>query len=351
MRTTYFLWLTAFCGLTACVDNKYNFSDLDTGDITLGQEWVAPLGKVEIQLADVVDFDKIGATKDEQGNYEKLYTHDKRIDINTNGNLPGIPIPLPGVTFLTSDLDGLFDGSFVLGLTNPHVILSCGDLEGSGHLDASLEILTVKGSEQKASTSNVTLTAAQPRAWIGPFEPTSGGYAFTKNTELPELIDWVPDELRLSATATPVGVLSATSVQYVVALPFVPSDKFRATTVERFRDAFDSDFVDKVFSSGSTSIFGTIVNELALDLSIKMYIVSSNDKRLPIDLPAQKVSGSGAQSVNFTIAEKDMPLMKDARHIDLDMSFVGRPDNQAYLNEKQKMSMELKLKMSGGIKL
>ncbi|MEG0455441.1 MAG: DUF4621 domain-containing protein, partial [Bacteroides sp.] len=61
--------------------------------------------------------------------------------------------------------------------------------------------------------------------------------------------------------------------------------------------------------------------------------------------------------VSFAFQPKDMPKMKTACNIELEFALFGRPSDitssvkDHYLNKNQKVTMVLKLKTTGGIKL
>ena len=48
------LVLCLCCAATSCVDSKYDLSDVDTDDLVVGDEWVAPLGTGTIAVDDVI---------------------------------------------------------------------------------------------------------------------------------------------------------------------------------------------------------------------------------------------------------------------------------------------------------
>lgn len=54
--------------------------------------------------------------------------------------------------------------------------------------------------------------------------------------------------------------------------------------------------------------------------------------------------------VIFEITKEDMPKMKDARHIDLNLHLTGRDQGEA-LKKGQKTTFNLKLKKEGGISI
>ena len=138
-------------------------------------------------------------------------------------------------------------------------------------------------------------------------------------------------------------------LRYAVELPLTPAPEFSAVSVERIEDAFDEDFVDYIFSDGSSKIYGEVTNEMPFDMSIEMVIMDENNVPVDIQFPAQEVKGQSGEVV-FEITKEDMPKMKDARHIDLNLHLTGRDQSEA-LKKGQKTTFNLKLKKEGGISI
>ena len=128
-----------------------------------------------------------------------------------------------------------------------------------------------------------------------------------------------------------------------------PAPEFSAVSVERIEDAFDEDFVDYIFSDGSARIYGEVTNEMPFDMSIEMVIMDENNVPVDIQFPAQEVKGQSGEVI-FEITKEDMPKMKDARHIDLNLHLTGRDQGEA-LKKGQKTTFNLKLKKEGGISI
>ena len=138
-------------------------------------------------------------------------------------------------------------------------------------------------------------------------------------------------------------------LRYAVELPLTPAPEFSAVSVERIEDAFDEDFVDYIFSDRSARIYGEVTNEMPFDMSIEMVIMGENNVPIDIQFPAQEVKGQSGEVV-FEITKEDMPKMKDARHIDLNLHLTGRDQSEA-LKKGQKTTFNLKLKKEGGISI
>lgn len=363
MKTNVLLWIVALGFLTSCVDDKYNLGDI--GDVTIGDEWVAPLGTGEIKVTDVVDFSEVGDNLqiDAEGNYSMHYEGKAEIvvpEIADNPGLSGIP-PLPGISiseveFNLVDLKtifGDFGDDFVLGLNNPHLIIG-GEFGGTGTVKGNMKLIPVGGTNPLEPIETPYTLTESKESWIGPIDPKEPTkYFFYENHTLPQWIESWPELLKLNATITEwtSGITSFSALTYTLGLPFIPSAAFKATVTETIQDAFDDSFVDYVFSSGDVTIFGTFDNELPFNIAITMKLTDAEGKDVGIVLPSQAVNGTGPQEVAFKITKADMPKMKGARNIEMLFSLSGRPNDAAWLNEHQKMTMNLKLKKEGGIKL
>lgn len=371
MNMKIYLWMVALGLLTSCVDDKYDLGKIDTDGILVGDEWILPLGTVDVKVTDVIDLDKNkveGLEIAENGNYSVSYVDEIQIRFPNIPELPSIlELPdiaqyIPTTTFEVGDLSeimGDFGEDFVLGLANPYVTLQAVGLEGSGVVDAKLQLTASKpGMNDITLDAPFKISAAKPNVWIGPKNPNNNSYTFVQKEDLPELIAAFPDKIVLKATEFLIPVNEVTDIQglkYEFKLPFIPSEKFRATAIQSMNDIFDESMVDYLFTSGSTTISGTVKNTLPFNATIVMSITDAAGKEL-ITLPKQQLVGASSP-VSFEITEKDMPKMKNARNIQLKFVLSGRPQSDAamldngYLNANQTMKMELKLRKKGGIKV
>ncbi len=198
------------------------------------------------------------------------------------------------------------------------------------------------------------MSSVSPNIWIGPLDPGTSAFKFVRNEDLPGIVQIVPQKIHLSLSAdskqweeAPEDALS--ELYYSVELPLIPAPEFSAISVERIEDAFDDDFIDYIFSDGSARIYGEVTNEMPFDMSIEMVIVDANDVPVGIQFPAQEVKG-GSGEVTFEITKEDMPKMKGARHIDLNLRLTGRDQGEA-LRKGQKTTFNLKLEKEGGISI
>lgn len=356
MNMKFYLWLVAFGVLTSCVDDKYNLDKIDTDDIIVGDEWVFPLGTVDVKVTDVIDLDDLDGivTTDGQGNYSARYIdgYDVNYENNTGIEVPEIPNNFPIVAFEIGDLGSMFGDGLALGLDNPHLKLNAVGLKGAGKINANLNLKAQTSTSVISSENAFELSATKPDIWIGSIDPKND-YTYYPNTKLTEMVAGVPEKITIQIKdfVLPSRITALQELSYTLELPFVPSGEFSATTTQSIDDIFDESMVDYLFSSGSATIFGTITNELPFDADVIMSITDGRSSKPLITLPMQEVKGTGARPVSFEIAEKMMPLMKEARNIELEFKLKGRTANKEYLNKNQTMKMELKLRKKGGIKV
>lgn len=355
MNVKCYLYLIAFGMLTSCVDDKYDLGKIDTDNIVVGDEWVFPLGTVDVKVTDVINLEGLDNIVIEEGNYSARYVD--RYNVNYE-KIPGIEVPeipfdFPMVTFAVGDLGMMFGDDFVLGLDNPHLKLNAVGLKGVGNIHAQLDLIAQSGTTTIPTKTAFELSADKPKVWISTTDPQND-YSYFPNSKLTEIIAEVPEKMTIQIRdfVLPAGITALQDLNYTLELPFVPSTLFRATTTQSIDDIFDESMVDYLFSSGTTTIFGTITNELPVDAEVTMSITDGNSNSKPlITMPMQEVKGTGARPVSFEITEKMMPLMKNARNIELEFKLKGRTGNKEYLNEKQTMKMDLKLRKKGGIKV
>lgn len=383
------LFLAGLLGFTACVENKYNLSDVDTDDITIGDEWVAPLGTGVVKVTDLIDLDKVEQIKvDKNGNYIAIYSDYLEADLSDLINSGDFPFPAPAngktarvdlpegmveVANTTVDIKettDIFDAQdLVLSFTDPHILMETSS-NVSSPLKARLDIVTGRPAENgnggvsMAEDVSFNFTSLSNKLWVGPVDPKNS-YIY-QHANLDELIKIAPtylnlilsidpEDLEIPPLDAPVEALFV-KLKYDVEIPFSPAEDFKAEMNQILEDAFDDDFVDYVFTSGSVEIFGTVSNNLPLRFSMNLVITDARNEPVGITIDPQEVAasqkdGSVSQSkVSFVISEKDMSKMVDARNIKID--FVARGDKNTEglsLNEKQEIKLELKLKKKGGI--
>ena len=342
--------LLSCCCFTACVDDKYDFSDVETDDVVVGDSWIAPLGSGSISTKDVVNIEKVPSIRIVNDTYVMVYEGQMNIETNNMRAASSEMMKIGSELVNTGDMNGLFEDDFNLMLADPHVKLMT-DMTGTS-LDCNLGIEARSAKGTINSSSDFTLSSAQPKLWVGPIDPKTSEYMFVKNEQLPKMVSILPEQLLLTLSAdvnqwleNPSGVLS--TVGYAVEIPLSPAPEFRAISVERVEDVFDADFVDYVFDAGEAIIYGEVENQMPFDLAIEMILVDYNNNPIDIKFPLQEVKGASGK-VEFKITEQDMPKMETARHIDMKLRLSGREQAEA-LKEGQEVKINLKLKKNGGI--
>ena len=130
--------LLSSCCLAACVDSKYDLSDVNTDDAVMGESWVAPLGTGYVTSDDVVNVEKVPSIREVDGAYVMIYDGEMKIK-GKSLRAASDKVEIASEDITTGDIDGLFDGDFVLALTNPHITLKSNVKNAS--LDCSLSRL------------------------------------------------------------------------------------------------------------------------------------------------------------------------------------------------------------------
>ena len=270
------------------------------------------------------------------------------------------------------DFNDIFDGNDNnLSFTNTHITLTTNSNIGIP-IVAQLN-LTATAKDKTVTTEinpiNITPAStlgsfAQNNIWIAATkEGMPEPFSFTENKDLNNLIRIMPNNIvfDLSAKAEETGKQqfftsdAQANVKYAVKLPFAPATDFRANVIETVKDVFDGDMIDYLFSSGSATIYGEVLNSIPLNMEMQMVIVNGKDEPVGITLTPQAVAGSAnnepiSSAVSFEIKESDMPKMVNAKHINLVLTLTS-DDALAgkMLNQKQSLDLKLKIKKTGGI--
>lgn len=121
MKNVLTLFWVGFIGLTSCVDSKYDLADVNTDEIVVGDQLVAPLGSGSISVKKLLDVEKVKEIKLVNGNYVAQYTGDLKVKIPEDVKLKdfsftnlSLAIPadkLPPAIVLPVDLDIPLDAS------------------------------------------------------------------------------------------------------------------------------------------------------------------------------------------------------------------------------------------------
>ena len=138
--------LLSSCCLAACVDSKYDLSDVNTDDAVMGESWVAPLGTGYVTSDDVVNVEKVPSIREVDGAYVMIYDGEMKIK-GKSLRAASDKVEIASEDITTGDIDGLFDGDFVLALTNPHITLKSNVKNAS--LDCSLSIEAENASKRR----------------------------------------------------------------------------------------------------------------------------------------------------------------------------------------------------------
>ena len=270
------------------------------------------------------------------------------------------------------DFNDIFDGDDNnLSFTNTHITLTTNSNIGIP-IVAQLN-LTATAKDKIATTAinpiNITPAStlgsfAQNNIWIAASkEGVPEAFSFIENKELNNLIRIMPNNIvfDFSAQAEETKEIqfftsdAQANVKYAVKLPFAPATDFKANVIETVKDVFDKDMIDYLFSNGSATIYGEILNSIPLNMEMEMVIVDAKDEPVGITLTPQAVAGSAnnesvSSTVSFEIKESDMPKMVNAKNINLVLTLTS-DDALAgkMLNQKQSLDLKLKIKKTGGI--
>lgn len=343
--------LFSACCFVSCVDSKYDLGKVESDGLTIGEGWEAPLGKGSVSTEDVVDINKVPSIQVKDGIYTIEYSGEletTKLDLRATG-IPMITIASGDIS--TGEMDGLFDGNFKLAVADPRLTLENVNLE-SGSLDCQLEVRGENSQNTVSTFSDFTLDPMTENIWVGPIDPNKQQYTFVKNEELPNVIAIVPNTISLILKADPTQWAGLTYgdlevLKYKVEIPFIPAKEFYAESSELIKDAFSEDLVDRIFNSGSVTIYGTVKNEMPFDLEVGMTILDQNMQNVGIALEKNAVNGAEG-AVKFEFKGDDLAKMKNAKHIQMDLYLSGREKNEP-LKPNQKVSLDLKLKKTGGI--
>lgn len=116
-RKVLTLALASLMAFPACVDNKYDLADVNTDEITIGDDVVAPLGSGSIEASKLLDKDNVKEIQvDPDGNYVIVYTDELNVsmpdardvrldDIHLNINPIAVPAEIPSSVTIHSALE------------------------------------------------------------------------------------------------------------------------------------------------------------------------------------------------------------------------------------------------------
>lgn len=269
------------------------------------------------------------------------------------------------------DISKIFEGeNNDLSFTNPYIKLITNSNIGIPII-AQLNLkatndkhsLTTQIDEIEVTPSIMPGLEAANNIWIGLNEPSNvEEFLFIKNNDLSKLIKIVPNNLFIDIsanTATGEGQFltseAKANIKYTVEIPFTPAIDFVVNITEEIKDVFDKDMVNYLFSGGTATIYGEILNLIPLDMTMNMVIVDKNNVPIDIQLAPQQVKGCAdnqtvSSTVSFDITEDDMPKMKQAKNINLELKLSSTEALAGKaLNKNQTLAMKFKIKKTGGI--
>lgn len=270
------------------------------------------------------------------------------------------------------DINDIFDGDDNnLSFTNTHITLTTNSNIGIPILAQLNLTATAKDKTVTTAINPINITpastvgvSAQNNIWIAASnEGVSEPFSFIENKELNNLIRIMPNNILFdfSAHAEETDKQqfftsdAQANVTYAVKLPFAPATDFRANVIETIKDVFDKDLIDYLFTGGSATIYGEILNSIPLNMEMEMVIVDGKNEPVGITLTPQEVTGSTnnepvASTVSFEIKEADISKMVDAKNINLVLTLTSNETLAGkMLNQKQSLDLKLKIKKTGGI--
>lgn len=121
MKKLLLLLLSAFV-LSACVDKDFDLGDINTDELTFGDEFIAPIGNIELKLSDVLDF---GDNRLKSGAVPVLIPEEFSSSFNLNGGFDqGI------VDALTSSGSQSIEAEIIHSIPNVKLLLNLSFLNG-----------------------------------------------------------------------------------------------------------------------------------------------------------------------------------------------------------------------------
>lgn len=92
------LALTGFLAFSGCVDNKYDLSDVDTDDVQVGGDVIAPLGFGSIDAGQLLDTEHVKEIQsDEAGNYRVVYENELAVHMPDDVTLTDVSVSFPSL--------------------------------------------------------------------------------------------------------------------------------------------------------------------------------------------------------------------------------------------------------------
>ena len=357
MKKTYFILLIfVFGSIVSCIDDKYDLDRVNTDDITIGDNFVSPLGTVSINSSDLLNL--------AEGS-DVVNVVDNNIILSfagtANFNVPTTKsqrAPL-SLTIDTHELSNIFgaDGSNNLSLDDPRITLS---LSSNTQIPVPIIFYAVsyKGNDiiDQISADNINITNNTTNYWIGgKSSSVPAGYLFRETRNISNLIAPLPTSITFDFDIKS-KIIPNVNVAYKVEMPLAPKSDFSAEFTEKMKDIFDDQIIDALFSSGSVSINAAVSNSFPFEFIMTLVVLDAEDKEIGVDLGTETIISCDANGkistsdLKFDISASDMEKMKSARHIEVKLSARGtEPTNGMNITDIQTLQLKLSIKKTGGV--
>ncbi|OAV75745.1 hypothetical protein Barb7_00603 [Bacteroidales bacterium Barb7] len=366
------LSLCSWMFLASCTDSDYDLNDVTKDGMVIGEVLSGGLGYGSISAEKFLNAGKkTDWLKVKDGNYVISYKDsvkvslDYDVPVGATGDL-GRTFPIVKQSVKLKGLDELFQGDDnVLSFADPRIKLTTYSTAGTP-LNVNLTFESVNGSNGKKAETNVNFRLNDPaspfpktdtsKIWIGAnLDKMEDGYKHAPNDKLNDLLSITPSLINLNGSiatdVTPTSKGAYTNIIYEVEVPLAPSPLFKAKISETMEDVFSEDLIDLLFASGEVVLSGTVSNGMPLDLLLNLIITDEKGKPVGIDFEKQDIKSFASKApVSFTIKEKDMKKMAEAKGIILEFEAKGSEKAEGRcISPDQKVELVLNFKKTGGI--
>ena len=305
------LFATAVLLAAGCVDNKFDLSDIDTGDISIGSdktELKMPLGTIKV----------MGDALQSEGTYDSLDAIFDEADA-------WIPSGMKSLSLAKLELDNPEHNAYVEEIVDE--LMKDVRENKDGKRDIVIDMI-------KSSSSYVQKIEEDM-----PKNPVTGEPLYSIDDYITEHFDEFKADSR--------NALKEIIEKHLESL---------TTSVEDISaeiDGFGQDTVDMLSTEGSSiSLYGTITNKLPLTASGTIVFTDKQGNELNTPTKIKLVYGATAE-LNFTLTAADIKKM--AHDMDLVIRF-GLEDyypgaDKPFGADDVALEMELKLRKTGGVNL
>ena len=358
MRKTYFTLLIFMAsGVISCVDNNYDLGNVNTDNITIGNDFVSPLGTVSINSENLLNL---------AGESDIISVVNNNIILAFKGTATfHTPQTKQASKHLivveTPELAEIFgsQGANHLSLSDPRIKLS---MKSDIMVPVPLIFYTasLKGEEiiEEIIINDINVDANQNNYWIGNTEKSvASGYIFREAGNISNLIAPVPTSIRLGfEMSSTLRNIATIDVGYDIEMPLAPKSDFVAAFTEKMTDIFDQQIIDAIFSSGSVSINAAVTNSFPFQFVTTLVVLDAENKEIGVDLGTDiaiscNADGSISTSeLKFNITASDMEKMKNAKHLEVRLSAQGtKLTSGMNITDTQTLKLKLSIKKTGGI--